>query len=95
VDLRWISTRVVRPISYQRGFAARPTGLPVSVHPDAVREGAAGADEAESVSGTQSGEAAPYVVPTGAAAASAVQGDVFTTVLAMLRVWEKNDHATR
>jgi hypothetical protein len=38
VDLRWISARVVRPVTYQAEWTARPTAIPVAVHSDALLE---------------------------------------------------------
>jgi hypothetical protein len=36
VDLRWVATRVVQPLSYRTPPVAHPTALPVSMYVDAV-----------------------------------------------------------
>jgi len=66
VDLRWVATRVVQPLSYTVAPLVNPTAMPVSMVADAM-------------------ESQP---------ASSSQRTSYATVLAMLRGWEKTDHAT-
>ncbi len=80
VDLRWVATRAVRPASYQPASVAHPIGRPVTVHPNAAVASAAVGVESESSTAT---------------AAAFPDSDDITTVLAMLRTWERDDHATR
>jgi hypothetical protein len=85
VDLRWIATRVVRPVLYEAPSVAHRIGRLVPMHPNAVVAGAAAGGESES----------PAAIPANPAAASAAPSDDIRTVLAMLRSWERDDHAPR
>jgi len=71
-DLRWVATRVVRPLSYKTTPAAHSDALTLSAGADAANDG-----------------------PPNAVQASASQSTAYTTVLGMLRSWEKADRATR
>jgi hypothetical protein len=86
VDLRWIATRVSRPISYRQ--MERPTGRSIAAHPFAVEESAA------PVEGSAI-EPEASVAAANADGVSANQGVAYTSVLSALRRWEKDDHATR
>ena len=83
VDLRWVATRAVRPASDQPTFIARPIGRPILVHPSAV-VAAPGGDSGLSTT-----------LPTATPTTSVAPDDAYGTVLAMLRAWERDDHATR
>jgi hypothetical protein len=39
IDLRWIATRVARPVAYRAASVARPTAMPVSARADLVATG--------------------------------------------------------
>ncbi len=91
VDLSWVATHVVQPLSYRTAPLVNPTALPVSVDVDAVRLNSASGSQAAKV-GVSDAEAS--VAPIDAAA-PASHGTPYTSVLGMLRGWEKTDHATR
>jgi hypothetical protein len=86
VDLRWIETRVVRPIAYR--VTERPTALPVSARP-----------QINALSGLVQEEAGPSAAAPGsqvtADVPSASQSAAYATVLALLRSWVKEDDAAR
>jgi len=84
VDLRWVATRVAQPLQYRISPVVHATALPVPVQEDA----------AESASNLQSANRGGAEA-NGTTAATALQGTAYTTVLAMLRGWEKTDDATR
>ena len=84
VDLRWVATRVVRPVSYVAGVA-HPTALPVGVRAEAVAE----SDVAD---GPLCGGA---VLPEGGAIAPAAQDAGYATVLTLLRSWASANDAAR
>jgi len=84
VDLRWVATRVVRPVSYVAGVA-HPTALPVGVHAEAVAE-------SDVAAGAQCGGA---VLPEGGAIAPAAQDAGYATVLTLLRSWASANDAAR
>jgi hypothetical protein len=84
VDLRWVATRVAQPLQYRISPVVHAGALSVSGQEDA-------AESASSLQSANGGGAAA----NGAMAAAAPQGTAYTTVLAMLRGWEKTDHATR
>jgi hypothetical protein len=90
VDLRWVATRVAQPLSYRISPVAHPTALPVPVQEDAAES----SSSSQTANGGGSGAAAAAAA-NGAAPVAASQGTAYTTVLAMLRGWEKTDHATR
>jgi hypothetical protein len=75
VDLRWVATRVVRPISYRSETLAHPTALSSPVHADALSAAPASA--------------------AGPGPAPGSQDETYTTVLGLLRSWEKEVHAAR
>ncbi len=100
VDLRWVATRVVHPLSYRTGPVVHPTGEPIFFHADAVSAGRASRESAEPASGAGAVDAGGSMVggsiaAVNAAPAAASQSMAYTTVLGMLRSWEKSDHATR
>ena len=95
VDLRWVATRVVRPVSYQVTLVVRGTGRPVAVRPDVVAAGVAQAPESASFPGSEGNGTGVSALPSVAAADSDSQSESVATVIAMLRSWEKEDHATR
>ena len=86
VDLRWIETRIVRPIVYR--VTERQTALPVSARP-----------RMDVVAGLAQEEAGPSAAAPGsqgtADVLSASQGMAYTSVLALLRSWVKEDDAAR
>lgn len=84
VDLRWIATGVARSTSYGPASVHR-IGRPVLAHPNAVAAPTAPGDAIDL--------SAP--LPTETTAAPAAQNDTTSAILAMLRAWEKDDHATR
>ena len=84
VDLRWVATRVAQPLQYRISPVVHATALSVPVQEDA----------AESASNLQSANRGGAEA-NGTTAATALQGTAYTTVLAMLRGWEKTDDATR
>lgn len=94
VDLRWVATRVVRPVAYT--VTAHPTALPVGVRAGAVA--AAPAQEMEAGDGAQCGEASVAAGATIAARATIAVGarDAgYATVLALLRSWASASDAAR
>jgi hypothetical protein len=86
VDLRWVATRVAQPLQYRISPVVHATALSVPVQEDAAES----ASIMQSANGGSAGAAA-----NGATPATALQGTAYTTVLAMLRGWEKTDDATR
>ena len=75
VDLRWIQTRTVRPVSYR--VTEHGTALPVPTHPEAI----------VSV-GPPLGEADPVILPNAQVAAATIVsslGQPYATVLTLLR----------
>jgi hypothetical protein len=74
VDLRWVTTRVVRAVSYH-GPIAQPTSRNGPFPVDAV--------------------IASSATHADAAVAPAPQNATYATVLAMLRDWDRADHAAR
>jgi len=86
VDLRWIETRVVRPVTYR--VTERQTALPVSVRPEMNRSIGLGQEE------TGPGGAVPSA-QTAQALASPMQSALYATVLTLLRGWVKEDDAAR
>ena len=84
VDLRWVATRVAQPLQYRISPVAHAAALPVPVQEDA----------AESATSLQSGNGGGAAA-NGATPSTASQSTAYTTVLAMLRGWEKTDDATR
>jgi len=79
VDLRWVATRVARPVAYGAGVAY-PTALPVGVRAEAVAE----SDVAD---GPQWGDAVSI--------APAAQDAGYATVLTLLRSWASANDAAR
>ena len=86
VDLRWIETRVVRPIVYR--VTERQTALPASARP-----------RMNAVAGLTQEEAGPSAAAPGspitADVSSASQSAAYATVLTLLRSWVKEDDAAR
>jgi hypothetical protein len=86
VDLRWIETRVVRPIVYR--VTERQTALPASARP-----------QMNAVAGLAQEEAGPSAAAPGspitADVSSASQSAACATVLTLLRSWVKEDDAAR
>ena len=95
VDLRWVGTRVVQPLTYKTEPVAHPIGGPITVHAYAVNAGPASTEELETASSLPTADVLASVAASEARAASASQGAAYATVLGMLRSWEKADHATR
>jgi len=91
VDLRWVATRVIRPISDGANSVAHPTALPVPVRAEVVSVVPAHGTEASDGS-PDSGAPA---LPVAAVMAPAAQDAGYATVLALLRRWEKGDDAAR
>lgn len=83
VDLRWIATRAVRPVSYLA--VVHPTALPVAVHAEAIAEN-------ETADGPRHGDA---VSPAGGAIAAGAQNAGYATVLELLRSWARVGDASR
>jgi hypothetical protein len=92
VDLRWVATRVVRPVSYRSESVAHPTSQSLPVQAEAVAAVPAQGTEAAGGSQTSDGAAALRVEPAIAATA---QDAGYATVLALLRSWEKSSDAAR
>lgn len=86
VDLRWVETRVVRPIAYR--VTERPTALPVTAHP-----------RLNTPPGPTEEEVAPSTPVTGAqiapGVAPPVQSTPYATALTLLQEWVKEDDAVR
>jgi len=95
VDLRWVATRVVQPLSYRTELVAHPTAMPVSARAHAVRPDPASAQGPESAFSLQAAVGLASVVTAQGTATSASQGTAYATVLGTLRSWEKADHAMR
>jgi hypothetical protein len=53
VDLRWVATRIVRPVSYRLETLAHPTGLPSPVHANALTAAPANVDDSGPASDSQ------------------------------------------
>jgi hypothetical protein len=85
VDLRWVATRVVRPVWYLPE-PVHPTTLPGGVHAEAIA--AAPAPEPDAGANSQANNPAS-VLPTDMAIAPAAQNAAYATVMALLRSWEK------
>jgi hypothetical protein len=86
VDLRWVETRVVRPIVFR--VTERPTALPTSARPQMSAVAGLAQEEAGSA------VAAPDSQVT-ADVASASQSEAYTTVLTLLRSWVKENDGAR
>jgi hypothetical protein len=87
VDLRWIETRVVRPIVYR--VTERQTALPVSARPRMNVVAGLTQEEAGPSAAAVPGSQGTADVP------SAPQSVAYTSVLALLRSWVKEDDAAR
>jgi hypothetical protein len=85
VDLRWVATRVVRPVWYLPE-PVHPTTLPAGVHAEAIA--AAPAPGPDTGANSQANNPAS-VLPADAAIAPAAQNAAYATVMALLRSWEK------
>jgi hypothetical protein len=83
MDLGWVATRVVRPVRYAPSLHGRPI--------------AAHAETLSTLSSPVETAADAPVLPgrTNSLAASAPRTRDYTSVLALLRGWEKEDHAGR
>ncbi|MGA1983036.1 MAG: hypothetical protein ABSG84_11315 [Acidobacteriaceae bacterium] len=84
VDLRWVATRVVRPV----GYLSQPvhsTTLPGGVHAEAIA--AAPAPGTDAGANSQSNNPASGL-PIDAAIAPAAQTASYATVMALLQSWE-------
>jgi len=92
VDLRWVGTRVVQPLSYRITPLAHSAALPASGDVVAVSSESTPALQNATV-GASDNETS--VAPIEEAPASASQATAYGTVLGMLRGWEKTDHAAR
>jgi hypothetical protein len=90
VDLRWVATRVAQPLSYRISPVAHPTALPVPMQEDAAESSSISQTANAGGSGAVAAAAANGTTP-----AAASRDTAYPTVLAMLRGWEKTDHATR
>ncbi|MGD0797614.1 MAG: hypothetical protein ABR910_07805 [Acidobacteriaceae bacterium] len=94
VDLRWVQTRVVRPVAYRAEPVARPIERPTGIRADAVE--AQTANTAEMQSASYEALHPAVAVPSGVASvSSALQSQPYATVLGKLRGWAREDHATR
>ena len=93
MDLRWVGTRVVQPMSYRTTPTVNPTVLPVSV--DGSRGDIAFCPQLRRPPRLGLPRLERSVAPIDAAPASTSQSTAYGTVLGMLRGWEKTDHATR
>jgi hypothetical protein len=92
VDLRWVQTWVVRPVSYQAASMARPTSLPTGVHAEVH---SAIPVETQSIFGPQTAAPVVSIPMSKAALPTAGQSEPYATVLGKLRSWVKDDNATR
>ena len=99
VDLRWIGTMLVRPVAYRSASVVRQPVLPVSVHAYAVTRLPATVQEPETSLASQPADVSASTTPVQAAAEltddSASQFTSYPAMLAILRAWEKSDHAAR
>ncbi|HEX9201886.1 MAG TPA: hypothetical protein VF865_20180 [Acidobacteriaceae bacterium] len=91
VDLRWIGTRVARPVSYRPESVARPPLVPVAVRAYTVTRSSSIAPEAPSPNPDES--AAPMAL--AATAEPTPPSASYTATIGLLRAWEKSDHGTR
>jgi hypothetical protein len=78
VDLRWVGTRVVNPVSYQLGSVAQVTIRP-----------AIGAGGPQSASILAAANSSAAIAPIEGIPASAAKSMAYPAVLGMLRSWEK------
>jgi hypothetical protein len=95
VDLRWIQTQVVRPLSYRPDTIAHPISAFAPAHTNAVQTHPAATAETQSAPGLET--LAPEV-PTDDNATSpslAQQSEPYTTVLTKLRAWVREADAPR
>jgi hypothetical protein len=88
VDLRWVATRVVRPVSYRLESVSHPTALPVRLRAEAMLATPAQGTEAADISPGREVAAVGSIAP-------AAQDAGYATVLALLRGWEKRGDAAR
>src|SRR6266702_2750610 len=91
VDLRWIGTRVARPVSYRPESVARSPLVPVAVRAYTVTRSSSIAPEAPSPNPDES--AAPMAL--AATAEPTPPSASYTATIGLLRAWEKSDHGTR
>jgi len=91
MDLSWVGTRVVNPISYQAASVARTTIRPAIGQTDALNAVPADAGGQQSALAMAQGA----IVPIEGIPASATKSAPYTTVLGMLRSWEQGDHGPR
>jgi hypothetical protein len=83
VDLSWVATSVIRPITYRDGSVAQTAELAGLIHADALSGLPVNLVETASIA------------VADATPASGAQGETYKTVLGMLRGWEKNDGGAR
>jgi len=104
MDLRWVGTRAVRPLSYRLEPLVHGTSRPVSALVDRAGASAAPTQEFESASNSQSDEAGAWLAATDVSEAPAApaapagprsESAAYATVLTLLRSWERDDHASR
>jgi hypothetical protein len=93
VDLRWVQTGVLQPVSYRPEAAARPTALATGVHAEVVT--ANPASSVETLSGSVQASSAEVSNPVADATTLAQQSQPYATVLGKLRSWVKEDDAAR
>ena len=85
IDLRWIQTRVIRPISYR--VTEHQTALPVSAHPEAIAPVRPAPDATASALGSDA--------QVRAAAVVSPPQEAYATMLTLLRNWVKEEDAAR
>jgi hypothetical protein len=93
VDLRWVQTRVVRPISYRAESAANPVGLVMGVRANAAE--AANAAVAQSTFRSAASVSGILASLSDVAMTAAAQSEPYATVLGKLRGWAREDNASR
>jgi len=92
VDLRWIATRVLQPLSYLPDSVATLPARPVAAYPNPERPNTALAAAA----GQNTILAPPPGTASPADATSAPnQSAAYAVILALLQSWEQDDHAAR
>jgi hypothetical protein len=90
VDMRWVQTRVVRPLAYRAESVARPTGMPGGVRANVTQGRAENLAETQLASGS-----AGLSTAAGATPSAEQPSEAYATVLGKLRSWVRVDHVER
>jgi len=90
VDMRWVQTRVERPLTYRAESVARPIFAPSGVRANVMLGRTENLAETQLESGSEASSA------VAATASSAEQpNEAYATVLGKLRGWARSDHGSR